>query len=756
MRFYVEEDASEPDIMDQASQDLQLHGGVLVDNLEEATHILADTIADIGAAQSSQAQLPCLARRTSTWVFECCKLHTTVWSKISLLWKGWDFQPRPRSPIPNPEGKAFVITLTGYTGVQRDTLKKLIEKSGATCTPALTKGNTHLLCNTPTSKKAQAATNWGVQVVNHLWIMDSILMWAWQPCERYTRAGEEILREGDWTILDDVTVQSGVIVHPRLLAEKTWPIAVAAADDEEEYEIAESVDAQAAEEAASLHDSNNGIEETQSSQGSGDAGQRQHATAAVAGVNAANDDEHKGAASPPVHATVSSPLQASVIKTSKQQRHSDGASPVLSHSVSFADGQAAGGSVGKEEHTSEHPRERDEMEEKGDEKKEGEKEEDGVNMFVYPSPKKGSSAASRSKDSMQKQGQDEKEHGTRTNRRAQSPFASQAASAVLAELGGDVSGGIDAEDEGRQGDDVEVASNGEGREGRESSPDFGESSPALGDRHDSQGTGVSTSNSVSKTNSVSKASKSGRCLASEFQYDLDDATQNESSDYLGGGDGGEEDKHGEDGVADSADVKATTRNLGESSHLVSEGSPRSPTGKTAETRAAVATHASPPQNGVARGRGRPRKGAHDGKKSAPSEEAAAAEAAAAAALVTHSPAVAAAEQRSSRVGSRGKGTNAEKAGRKDEMLDQDVPGQFMSVAFGDYQDAGACESLDFDGKDSPMVCERERVCVCVYVCVCLYMHCRSSDYCAWSLCGAIPLISKIVRLFDCVYLSESG
>ena len=164
-------------------------------------------------------------------------MGTTVWPSGVLEWEGWDFLPHPRHGIPPVEGiNTFVITLTGYTGLHREILKKLIETSGAQCTSALTRANTHLLCNTPTSKKAIAANNWGVKVVNHLWIMDSMLTWTWQPCDNYTRSGQDIMAEGViWTFLDEAALKSGNFLHPRFIAEKTWPLPkdVNAADESE-------------------------------------------------------------------------------------------------------------------------------------------------------------------------------------------------------------------------------------------------------------------------------------------------------------------------------------------------------------------------------------------------------------------------------------------------------------------------------------------------------------------------------------------
>ena len=170
-------------------------------------------IADPAMLKDSKNHLPTPSGPTSKWVLDCCRMRTTVWPSGVFEWKGWDCLPHPRHGIRPVDGvHTFVITTTGYTGLHRNLLKTLIERSGAQFTDRLTRANTHLLCNNPTSKKAIAANKWNrhiakhtqhnscaslrgakpVKVVNHLWIMDSILSWTWQPCDNYTRPGQDI------------------------------------------------------------------------------------------------------------------------------------------------------------------------------------------------------------------------------------------------------------------------------------------------------------------------------------------------------------------------------------------------------------------------------------------------------------------------------------------------------------------------------------------------------------------------------------
>ena len=261
MRFLIQAEDDTEEVLDA----VRSGGGQLVESADEATHIIADTMSDVCS------QRPSPPRRTRAWVLECVRQRTTVWPTKSLEWKGWRFLPRPGHAIPTVEGGdgvQFVITLTGYTGIQRDVLKMLIRLTGAECTDALTKKNTHLLCNNPTSKKAVAAESWRIQVVNHLWIMDSVLMWAWQPADTYTKAGEEILAEGGWTLLGD-DADDAKSMH-RFLTETSWPLP--AAEVEEEAEIAGTPEeSQKAEAVRNEHDLNasnhDGIDETQSQDG---------------------------------------------------------------------------------------------------------------------------------------------------------------------------------------------------------------------------------------------------------------------------------------------------------------------------------------------------------------------------------------------------------------------------------------------------------------------------------------------------------
>ncbi|KAJ5168293.1 uncharacterized protein N7482_003887 [Penicillium canariense] len=87
--------------------------------------------------------------------------------------------PVSRTPIPGFEG--LKISLSNYVGEARIYLENLITAAGAECTKTLKQENTHLITAHGTSEKCSAAREWGLQVVNHLWLEDSYAAWKLRP-----------------------------------------------------------------------------------------------------------------------------------------------------------------------------------------------------------------------------------------------------------------------------------------------------------------------------------------------------------------------------------------------------------------------------------------------------------------------------------------------------------------------------------------------------------------------------------------------
>lgn len=94
--------------------------------------------------------------------------------------------PISRTPIPGFDG--LKISLSNYVGEARIYLENLITASGAECTKTLKQENTHLITAHGNSEKCTAAREWGLKVVNHLWLEDSYASWRMQPetAPRYT------------------------------------------------------------------------------------------------------------------------------------------------------------------------------------------------------------------------------------------------------------------------------------------------------------------------------------------------------------------------------------------------------------------------------------------------------------------------------------------------------------------------------------------------------------------------------------------
>ncbi|PYH42109.1 DNA repair protein Rtt107 [Aspergillus saccharolyticus JOP 1030-1] len=94
--------------------------------------------------------------------------------------------PVSRKGIPGFHG--FKISLSNYVGEARSYLEHLITATGAECTKTLKQENTHLVTAHGHSEKCAAAKEWGLQVVNHLWLEESYAKWKLQPVSdpRYT------------------------------------------------------------------------------------------------------------------------------------------------------------------------------------------------------------------------------------------------------------------------------------------------------------------------------------------------------------------------------------------------------------------------------------------------------------------------------------------------------------------------------------------------------------------------------------------
>lgn len=83
-------------------------------------------------------------------------------------------------PIPKealPGFHKLKISLSNYSGDARTYLENLIIATGAECTKTLKQDNTHLITAHGMSEKCAAAKDWGIDIVNHLWLEESYAKW---------------------------------------------------------------------------------------------------------------------------------------------------------------------------------------------------------------------------------------------------------------------------------------------------------------------------------------------------------------------------------------------------------------------------------------------------------------------------------------------------------------------------------------------------------------------------------------------------
>jgi twin BRCT domain len=94
--------------------------------------------------------------------------------------------PVARHGLPGFQG--LRISLSNYSGEARLYLENLILATGAECTKTLKQDNTHLITAHIMSEKCAAAKDWGVHIINHLWLEESYSKWKIQSItnSRYT------------------------------------------------------------------------------------------------------------------------------------------------------------------------------------------------------------------------------------------------------------------------------------------------------------------------------------------------------------------------------------------------------------------------------------------------------------------------------------------------------------------------------------------------------------------------------------------
>jgi hypothetical protein len=153
-------------------------GGEIVSSVDECDTFICqyrsgDGYVKAGAAAKDVGNL--------SWLFYL--ITTNEWSNPlhRLL-----HYPLPKDGIPGFKG--LRITVSNYGGEARTYLENLIVAAGAEFTKVMRENNTHLITARNTSEKCEAAGDWGIVMVNHLWLEESYAKCSIQPCSapKYT------------------------------------------------------------------------------------------------------------------------------------------------------------------------------------------------------------------------------------------------------------------------------------------------------------------------------------------------------------------------------------------------------------------------------------------------------------------------------------------------------------------------------------------------------------------------------------------
>ena len=108
----------------------------------------------------------------------CKEVGNMSWLYYLIVHNQWTSPLRRLLHYPVPKNgiegfKDLRITVSNYGGEARIYLENLIKACGAEFTKTMKADNTHLVTARNSSEKCKAAPEWGIEVVNHLWIEES-------------------------------------------------------------------------------------------------------------------------------------------------------------------------------------------------------------------------------------------------------------------------------------------------------------------------------------------------------------------------------------------------------------------------------------------------------------------------------------------------------------------------------------------------------------------------------------------------------
>lgn len=138
-------------------------GGEIVDEAEDCDMFIGQYRDGPGYVRASQSGKDV---GNLAWLY-----HLIVHNQWTSPFRRLLHYPIPRKGIPGFENMR--ITLSNYGGEARIYLENLITAAGATFTKTMKADNTHLITARKNGEKCDAALDWNIHTINHLWIEES-------------------------------------------------------------------------------------------------------------------------------------------------------------------------------------------------------------------------------------------------------------------------------------------------------------------------------------------------------------------------------------------------------------------------------------------------------------------------------------------------------------------------------------------------------------------------------------------------------
>ena len=163
-KLYLSKDLDISERTLKTIEDLVNHGGgILVLDLSEADIYVGQYREGADYVSASRADK---FVANLSWLYNV--INTNKWTNPQnrLL-----HYPVPRKGLPGFEG--MKISISNYSGESRIYLENLIRYCGAEFTKTMKQDNTHLVTAHSKSEKCEAAQEWNINIINHLWVEES-------------------------------------------------------------------------------------------------------------------------------------------------------------------------------------------------------------------------------------------------------------------------------------------------------------------------------------------------------------------------------------------------------------------------------------------------------------------------------------------------------------------------------------------------------------------------------------------------------